>query len=901
MAEPHASFKPKRLSLISATSPTRHRPADDLLVHLAPAVAAEALASPSGALKACLDAAPPADRDFAMRAALASRRIWEWLRELEDWAWPAGGPSAGFEKPNGRQRNLSLQATAPAPDGPPDDHLGCLPAPDVARYEDRVDEIHRDLDALAVEDLKSHVLTNHIMPLSRPATPATDSNRFSPASSSSYNKMEDPTALVTGIVLQMLPTLARLSHLLRIWGIRLRVLRCIPLLLGAIQDAQVGLKSGWAAITSPSASMSEHDQPPPLTLKRADFEVMRHVNMSKVAEPGRMLDYMLDCVEWMQDTLPHWWLDQIEAVERGYGEWVAACETKMREADWAVSAKGRTVTKDAVTFPQRQMQDKEMETDGKSPTGYSQHTSDESPTASSDSAALDTPSDQGSLDYDGSSEARAPSAHGEPPSLMADEASCFRSTMPVVDRDAAGDSLYLGRPKTPVEEQDEPELPPLRARASRNSIASQASTVMNGTSSHFGALSSDPPEVSASPGLPRTRVHEAAFVDDSPPSSPPLPRADMLEPPPALLDSTVIGPIPEGEESMFFKTPADQSFVDEFDDTLSMSDMTSSMMRRESSSDQQLRQQISEIIESIPAKIKRLAEAPPVNLNPPDIQLPRLRRRTSKEAVKRSASNLSALSSRTVTPSFTLSPAKNPRPRAQRAQQDIKAYHLSRSTGEPPIKLFIRCVGEHGERVMVRVGGGWADLSEYLEEYASHHGRRSAGSEKARVEVRDIPPRASSGLGVPLAGSSPSAKSEAAAAESSLASPFGLRKTRLSGGSSGEAPRLRPKTPAGAGAGCSADNPPSSGDSTRSRSSSRLSWVDDDSSFLGLAGPTGKKIEMSEENRAWVESVKEKVRLVSGERRASAASEDRSGRFGKLGKVGATKRLFPKADDRSWR
>ncbi|KAJ3474955.1 hypothetical protein NLG97_g9631 [Lecanicillium saksenae] len=80
---------------------------------------------------------------------------------------------------------------------------------------------------------------------------------------------------------------------------------------------------------------------------------------------------------------------------------------------------------------------------------------------------------------------------------------------------------------------------------------------------------------------------------------------------------------------------------------------------------------------------------------------------------------------------------------------------------------------------------------------------------------------------------------------------------------------------------------------------------------------------MSDENKAWVESVKEKVRLASGERKipplgnppgpplsstaANAASgvPDRSSRgttpvddkkrFGELGKVGGTKRLFRKA------
>ena len=76
---------------------------------------------------------------------------------------------------------------------------------------------------------------------------------------------------------------------------------------------------------------------------------------------------------------------------------------------------------------------------------------------------------------------------------------------------------------------------------------------------------------------------------------------------------------------------------------------------------------------------------------------------------------------------------------------------------------------------------------------------------------------------------------------------------------------------------------------------------------MGLSGPKGKRVEMSDENKAWVESVKEKVRLASGERRvpplaaASSAQPDEpngnKGRFGELGKVGGTKRLFRKSED----
>jgi hypothetical protein len=59
-----------------------------------------------------------------------------------------------------------------------------------------------------------------------------------------------------------------------------------------------------------------------------------------------------------------------------------------------------------------------------------------------------------------------------------------------------------------------------------------------------------------------------------------------------------------------------------------------------------------------------------------------------------------------------------------------------------------------------------------------------------------------------------------------------------------------------------------------------------------MAGPRGKQVEMSEESKAWVESVKEKVRIASGERKVSETSALIDAKFGEIGKVGATKRLF---------
>jgi len=313
-------------------------------------------------------------------------------------------------------------------------------------------------------------------------------------------------------------------------------------------------------------------------------------------------------------------------------------------------------------------------------------------------------------------------------------------------------------------------------------------------------------------------------------------------------------------------------------------------------SEDQLQQQISEILEMIPAKIRLTSEP---ETEPQALQV---KKRRSITAALRPMS-------RAATPSFTLAPAhrKNPRPRAHNGTPEIKLYHLSRSTGEVPIKLFVRLVGEHGERVMVRVGGGWADLGAYLREYASHHGRRS--DKDGKVEVQDMSPRvvstgSFSSFGFGNGRSSPSSR-PGSSLERRPSSSLAIRRTRLSvGEDSRDQVQRSPRSPTTPlsftsttlrALGPNESSSPPSASSATSRSSSRLSWAPEagggsrgDEKELGLAGPKGRKVEMSAENAAWVESMKEKVRQASVEK-------EKRNSFGSLGKVGGTKRLFRKS------
>ena len=557
MNEPPELLKPARHSS-SGQSPSRQRAADDILAHLAPATAADALASATGPLRDCLEGASAAERDFAMRTALAARKIWEWVGELGDWTWPSEGGPAGFEMPGGKRRKLSIQVTPPEEDEDNHHYVGSLLSEDVVRYEQRIDEIHYDMNGLAVEEIKSHVMTNHIMPLSRPTTPMSDSNRSGLSSIGSYNKMEDLTAVITAIVVQTLPLLAKLSRLLQIWSIRLSVLQQISPLLRAIEDVEVALKSGWNAITVRSIDPDTSDDDSTLyapKLVQSDFDVMRKVLEKKVSKPGRSLDYMLDSLEGQPDTLPEQWLDRMEAVERDYGDWVAACERRVRETEWTKAtiphqseglhereeaeqaevdtsrSNGSPAAKlrgQAVAFPVPQESD-----DVEEPSKERRDTqadiilADASHDGTQDEESFidDPEQDPETADWagvDGTQDTEPASVHVQPPAPPAQQT--HQPDMDINERPRWDPEDNICSPHDEV--QGEPELPPLRNESRRQSDASQTSTVVYGASSRFGHMSSDPPEVSASPDISRTRIREAEYVRASPPSSPPMPAQD---------------------------------------------------------------------------------------------------------------------------------------------------------------------------------------------------------------------------------------------------------------------------------------------------------------------------------------------------------------------------------------
>ncbi|KAL8363981.1 hypothetical protein RB601_009637 [Gaeumannomyces tritici] len=858
-----SSSTPRQLWRSSpGTSPTRQRPTDELLATLTPTAAIEALRNPTGTLKQCLDAATLSDQSFAMAAAIASKKIQDWLDELSSWQWPSGSGSAGFDpsSPRGRGRtghsrwdSITSEDLEAVDSNPASDNawLGCLQAQEAASYERRIAEIQRELDEIDIETIKRHVLHNHILPLSRPGTPMSDCGRSISSASMFYNRMDDVTALLTATVVQALPNLSKLMRLMNTWSVRLLLLRKAPSTIAFLDDAEVALRSGWNAVDlgkRRSAASTSPDSPTTGTLpalSHKDFDVMKLVLDQKISTAARAIDFMLDTLDGRPETIPDEWVDRMDKLEKNYAEWVAVCERVLRETEWAM-ANG---------------------------TQMAQHTPSHSP-----------------------KRAAQPSSTASSPVSLA---SVVRHDVPASPSVSEGS---MGSPGL-----DRESLSPEHERVMGSAFSDRSSSSgseMTATATMRSVSMSSNRTVTAP--LPRTRSREVrAAMELSPPGSPSLTPSLMPRDPKSRSVSFSGMPVVPESDVLDEDIPPKSSL-----EPSPMGDKKSEQRRghtrspSDRSDDDQLQQQISEILESIPAKIHLSSQPTPVNhLNPPDLQLPHLKRKSSAQFDRsqqtRSHSSLSASSragSRAGTPSFLLAPAyaRNTRSRAQRSNQDIKLYHLSRSSGEAPIKLFIRCVGDNGERVMVRVGGGWADLGEYLKEYAIHHGRRSkVAGETTKIEIQDLP-------GMPSKITSSPASRPASAMDSPI-TPLNVRKTRRSFGPddairhhlplAAQLPRTPvPLVPVPGPEGDSADTPPS-GVSTRSRSSSRLSWTEEDSS-LGMSGPRSKNVEMSDESRAWVASVKEKVRIASGDRRVPFMGTPPPEIFGEMGKVGGTKRLF---------
>jgi hypothetical protein len=287
-----------------------------------------------------------------------------------------------------------------------------------------------------------------------------------------------------------------------------------------------------------------------------------------------------------------------------------------------------------------------------------------------------------------------------------------------------------------------------------------------------------------------------------------------------------------------------------------------------------LDEKISSILTTIPARIQLMsAEERELDTSSALSSLP-LKARERFRSISPQGSPRSG----TPTPSLTLTPAVSRRRYSHTPEESsVKLYHLHQGGKTAPTKLFVRSVGENGERVMVRVGGGWADLAEYLREYAAHHGRRHV-SDTPRVEVQGLSSREStptytpSGSRLPRSGNGRSTPSRPQSAISNRpSSSLAVRKTRRASNVSDMTDLRAASTIETLNLSSSPMSTVSSRRrfSTSSNTSFGAASTMSDARYgaipLGLAGPKPRSryAPMSAESEAWVEDVLGQARRSS--------------------------------------
>ena len=720
--------------------------------------------------------ATPEEREIGIRAAFAAQKLREWRYEISHWMWPGQ-----------KERALGLGFLPPREDADIIDengqrriYLGRLPLGVVDQYEMRIDEIRDALETLKMEEIKDHVLQAHSPSAEADTRPEPFQARTGPRKS--YGRMRDFTALITATVIQALPDLAVVNMLIETWDIRLTVLRDLPMLLSIMKASKAGV---WTAIST----IRDPSQAPLVTI--LDFETTKQMLGDKVADLGIRIDRRLDLLEGQDDALPQGWIDSLETLELDYATWVveaqrlaannqSAEDSKQVEHQAEHQNKSPSAISSSANVPldfplQTSTQIAEsMERELPTPTAHDVRPifhdgqgGDETPTMSKPSLRLETPTQHGHR-REISEVSIADSAY----SAFSDI-----SKAEIVD---ATQTQMLPSPNVSIVQSPsraEFEKPPLLQRASTASIEVVAKDQLRrvdlrrSMSADLLSKMSHSTDSTPSQALeqlttrPITGTTPLAELEDPLSALAQDPGPSSFNLPPSVLDIPPHGTetLPKGEENthmpdlprksskrrsmdamnMFSRardvdqtnpiSPIDSSDVQSSDDMANKlvspieprivnfpqrsNSNTMSGTRRTDIEGESLEAKIQDILLNLPNKI-RLAK--------------------NADGTQTDDSSTTSTRASTPTPGLTLSPVKASR-RSSSSDAGVRVFHLTQygqSRDTAPVKLFVRTVGEN-ERVMVRVGGGWADLAEYLKEYSLHHGRRTVS--EGKLEVAQYP------------------------------------------------------------------------------------------------------------------------------------------------------------------
>ena len=320
---------------------------DPLISNLSPSSTLDALrateALPNGSghrtrlISESIADASTSERALGIRAALAAKKLREWHTEVKAWQWP----ESKFEKPDARERQTYTRehngclnqvlvddngSLVVGEGGEETVYFGSLPADIVQNYEDRIEVIRDNMEALDVEELKDHVRGAHLLPRSRSSS--LEERVDAPATT--HNSLDDFTVVITATIMHALPWIMRLNNLLDVWFIRLLVLRQTPGFLRQLEDTQTAMKSAQRAI----GQSYDSDAGVESDLTRTAFLTMKSVLQEKVGDLGRRLDAMLDSLEGTEDTIPDHWIDDMEGIQDSYEVWVVDAGRLVDQNEW---------------------------------------------------------------------------------------------------------------------------------------------------------------------------------------------------------------------------------------------------------------------------------------------------------------------------------------------------------------------------------------------------------------------------------------------------------------------------------------------------------------------------------------------------------------------------------------
>lgn len=649
-------------------------------------------------LQSSIEQASDQEREWGIQAAIAAMKIRNWLAELQAWPWEKS------EKPTG----VDFQAQ--------------WEDQQVNAYLERIDDIKEEMDTLEVKSLKDHIRQAMVRDF---------------ANNMDYENLEDFTAIITATLVRALPPLLHLESLLKAWSIRLRVLRYVPAFLRDLKGFQGFMKEAQTAVGS---QLNDH------IASRHDFTHMTFLDTKSglegsVQHLGRSIDEMLDHLEGTHDILPASWIDAVDQLESDYSSWVVQGEAVAAGNEIARSMNILDTDGSSGYFSQSTSEalaqthgasDLRLAAPFEATYPINKHSSDLSNTSISSDGHSDV-SRRSSVSSGRSSpeimNALIATNPGSPVKVTTPVRQCFQNAS--IQRYGSVKNKDIRRLLVRRSDSCPSSIPLVEPDAMRRQS-------VGGTSLVSIQPEAEPPGSSTGAGQSQSKLSHDNSADPTPPRT----------------------PSPDKSKSRFeqfqdFAAGSAPITVAKQRRPNHATPKTPNLVNGSPKHGNKLHAKLSTIISDIGVDIRlKSSDArpapPPTNPTRPKTPLhrsitPSLLRHTTPDHAS--------------VPSLTLAPASAPGPKGHDRsvnEPEIKLYHLQQTdnTGgkdATPVKLYVRLVGPEGERVMVRVGGGWADLAEYLKDYALHHGATSNGKKRAvsdfQIQNMPTPGTGSTGVG----------------------------------------------------------------------------------------------------------------------------------------------------------